>query len=74
MTANDWNARYPIGTKVVLTLVNGNQHVTHTTSAAEHIGSHDFIRVGQILVGLVLLEWVRPYLGQRIELPPAFGP
>ena len=70
----EWNAAHPIGTKVVLTLANGKRHVTRTTSAAEHIGSHDFIRVGLIPVGLVLLGWIRPFHNAAVTPPSTTRP
>ena len=73
MTSSAWNKLHPIGTKVVLTLANGKRFVTRTNSAAEHIGSHDFIRVGQIPVGLVLLDWIRPFHNAEV-IPPSTTP
>ena len=73
MNCSDWNAAHPVGTKVVLTLGNGKRHVTRTTSAAEHIGSHDFIRVAHIAVGLVLLGWIRPFHRAAVTPPSTLG-
>ena len=58
---------------MVLTLANGKRHVTRTTSAAEHIGSHDFIRVRLIPVGLVLLGWIRPFHNAAVTPPSTLG-
>ncbi|OGT58899.1 MAG: hypothetical protein A3E01_05870 [Gammaproteobacteria bacterium RIFCSPHIGHO2_12_FULL_63_22] len=73
MTSNEWNAQHSVGTKVVLTLANGKRSVTRTSSPAEHIGTHEFIRVGQIRVGLVLLNWVRPFHAPGAR-PPFVAP
>jgi hypothetical protein len=36
----DWNSKYPVGTKVLLTDDTGNEHETVTTSEAGMLGGH----------------------------------
>lgn len=59
LTAEEWNATWPIGTRVSVTLVDGNVNWTRTKAAAIHVGEYDFIEVDGML-GLVLLDWCAP--------------
>ena len=59
MTAAEWNAAHPLGTKVVLKLANGKRCVTRTASIAATWGGLDHVRVESIATGYVLLSWIR---------------
>lgn len=59
MTAEEWNASYPIGTEILLTLNNGVQKAARTVGAAVRYGGIDHIQV-DALTGYVLLAWVKP--------------
>ena len=60
MDAAAWNAKYPVGTVVIVTLVNHRRRLARTISLACHIGQHDFVQVDQIQPGYVLLGWCWP--------------
>jgi len=60
MDAPAWNARYPVGTWIIITLANRQRRLTRSSSAAVHIGHHDFIQVEAIQTGYVLLRWCWP--------------
>ena len=59
MTADEWNARYPIGTRVWLTLADGQGKETCTLTPAQTWGGLDHVSVAG-LSGFVLLSWVAP--------------
>lgn len=56
MTAAEWNAAYPVGTRVAVTLANGDVLTTNTASDAERIGDHDMLRL-EGSEGYWLLSW-----------------
>jgi hypothetical protein len=60
MDATAWNAKYPVGTLVIVTLANRRRRVARTIGSAQHIGQHDFVQVDQIQPGFVLLSWCWP--------------
>ena len=60
MDAAAWNAKYPLGTVVIVTLADRRRRLARTISLAQHIGQHDFIEVDQIRPGSVLLGWCWP--------------
>jgi hypothetical protein len=59
MTTDEWNARYPIGTRVRLTLADGETRDTRTLTAAQTWGGLDHVCVAGV-TGYVLLSWVEP--------------
>lgn len=59
MTAQEWNQRYPVGTRVELTLAGGEQRMTRTLGPAQTWGGLDHIQVGGI-GGFVLLSRLVP--------------
>ena len=60
MEAAAWNAKYPVGTLVIVTLANRRRRLARTIGLACHIGQHDFVQVDQIQPGYVLLSWCWP--------------
>ena len=54
----DWNQRYPVGTKVIVTDDDGNEHHTVTISEAEILGDH---------TPVISTEWKRCYLLSRVK-------
>ena len=59
MDSTAWNEAYPVGTRVVLTLVDGKKLETNTSGPAIRYGRMDFVRV-EAMQGLVVLDWVKP--------------
>ena len=58
MSAQQWNERHPVGTRVIVTLANGHTLQTRTVSPARSWGGLDHVEVAG-LAGFVLLGWVR---------------
>lgn len=80
MDAAAWNAKYPVGTLVIVTLANRRRRLARTIGLARHIGQHDFVQVDQIQPGYVLLGWCWPvnatglaYLARRSARRHALG-
>ena len=80
MDAAAWNAKYPVGTLVIVTLANRRRRLAQTISLACHIGQHDFVQVDRIQPGYVLLGWCWPvnatglaYFARRGARPHALG-
>lgn len=59
MTTDEWNTRHPIGTRVRLTLADGETRETRTLTVAQTWGGLDHVCVAGI-TGYVLLSWVEP--------------
>lgn len=60
MDAAAWNANYPPGSWVIVTLANRKRIPARTLRPALRIGQHDFIEVDAIRPGYVLLSWCWP--------------
>ena len=60
MNAQAWNAKFPVGTIVIVTLADRRRRLARTIGIAQHIGQHDFIEVDRIRPGFVLLRWCWP--------------
>jgi hypothetical protein len=60
MEATAWNARYPVGTRVIVTKANGQRVLTRTCGAAVRVGQFAMIEVEAIQPGLTLLSWCWP--------------
>lgn len=56
MTAAEWNAAYPPGTRVRVLLANGEVLTTRTASIAGRVGDHDMLQL-EGRVGFYLLSW-----------------
>jgi len=56
---DDWNGRYPEGTKVRVTLDDGRQMSTTTRSAAWLLGGHTAVVMVEGISGCYLLQRVR---------------
>ena len=59
ISLEEWNSQHPIGTRVRITLADGQCRDTRTLSLAQTWGGLDHIQVGGI-AGFVLLSWVLP--------------
>lgn len=71
MTAGEWNAKYPPGWPVIVTLANGKRIRTETASEAVRVGQFDMIKVAAIQPGSVLLSWCWPLKpGQGLKTWP----
>lgn len=64
LTAAEWNAQYPKGTHVSLTLADSEIVWARTKSAAARAGQYEMIEI-EGFSGLMLLAWCRP-----LVLPP----
>jgi hypothetical protein len=56
---NRWNARYPVGTRVVVTRDNGSEIVTRTRSGAQLLSGHTAVIFLEGISGCYLLGRVR---------------
>lgn len=56
MNATEWNAAHAPGTRVVVTLANGDSLTTRTASEAVRVGQHDMLML-EGHVGYYLLTW-----------------
>lgn len=65
MTAAEWNACYPAGTQVSLTLADGEIVWARTKSEAARVGQYEMIEI-EGFSGLMLLDWCRALVG-RVE-------
>jgi hypothetical protein len=58
-TVDAWNAKYPVGTKVVVTLDSGERKETVTRSEAEVLSGHSAVIWIEGIRGCYLLDRVR---------------
>jgi hypothetical protein len=65
MDANTWNERYPVGTEVVVTKVNGDAMYARTAAPAQRVGVFEMVEL-EGYQGLWLLSWLRV----RRKAPP----
>lgn len=66
MDSQRWNAKYPVGTTVILSLANGKRLPTRTRSRAERWGGLDHVAVEAIQSGYVLLSWCWPVKSESV--------
>jgi hypothetical protein len=67
MDAAAWNAKYPIGSWVIVTLANRRRRLARTVALARRVGTHEFIELDAIQPGLILLTWCWPLKARALR-------